>query len=156
MPSDEEVSVIDTAAARDRVREQALRSAAIVGATGGWQVRLKFGREELLLGVQRANRPRQWISLDRCVRYVKEELGVTSFDLLDATRHRPAPAARGVRKDAAERLRRAHAAAEHDAWFRAQVQDALDDSEPAAPDSEVRRRFAAKRAALRKRATAVA
>lgn len=146
-------AVIDTAEARNQIRERAIRGAAIVGTPDGWQVRLKFGREEKTLGVQRANKPRQWISLDRCVRYVKDELGVASFNLLDATQHRPV-AGRVVRKDAAERLRRAHAAAEHDAWFRAQVQAALDDPEPAIPDAEVKRRFAAKRAALRKRAAA--
>lgn len=146
-------AVIDTADARNQMRERTIRGAAIVGTPDGWQVRLKFGREEKTLGVQRANKPRQWISLDRCVRYLKDELGVASFNLLDATQHRTV-SDRVVRKDAAERLRRAHAAAEHDAWFRTQVQAALDDPEPAISDAQVKRRFAAKRAALRKRAAA--
>ena len=40
---------------------------------------------------------------------------------------------------------------EHDAWFRAQVQEALDDERPGIPGEEVEARFAARRAAsLRK------
>ena len=42
-------------------------------------------------------------------------------------------------------------AAEHDAWFRAKVQEALDDPRPAIPHKEVKAHFAKRRtAALRK------
>ncbi len=39
----------------------------------------------------------------------------------------------------------------YDAWFRAKVQEALDDPRPGIPDEEVRAEFAARRAALRAR-----
>ena len=46
----------------------------------------------------------------------------------------------------------AKAAPEHDAWFRAQVQEALEDSRPSMPHDKVEARFAKRRkAALRKR-----
>lgn len=41
--------------------------------------------------------------------------------------------------DTAERMRRAHEAAAHDAWVRAQVQDALDDLSPSIPHDQVMR-----------------
>lgn len=40
---------------------------------------------------------------------------------------------------------------EYDAWFRAMVQEALDDPRPGIPGEEVEAEFAAKRAALRAR-----
>lgn len=41
--------------------------------------------------------------------------------------------------------------AEHDAWFRAKVQDALDDKRPAVPHRQVEEHFAKRRAAARKK-----
>lgn len=43
------------------------------------------------------------------------------------------------------------AIAAHDKWFRARVQEALDDTAPTIPDGEVKAHFAAKRAALQAR-----
>jgi DNA-damage-inducible protein J len=43
----------------------------------------------------------------------------------------------------------AQTSAEHDVWFRAKVQQALDDPRPAVPHSQVKQRFAQKRAAAR-------
>lgn len=42
-------------------------------------------------------------------------------------------------------------AAEHDAWFRARVQEALDDKSPAIPHAEVEEHFTKRRAAARRR-----
>jgi DNA-damage-inducible protein J len=39
-------------------------------------------------------------------------------------------------------------AAAHDAWFRAMVQEALDDPRPGIPHAQVKAKFAAKRAAV--------
>ena len=41
--------------------------------------------------------------------------------------------------------------AEHDAWFRAKVREALDDMRPAVPHAQVEEHFARRRAAGRKR-----
>ncbi len=40
----------------------------------------------------------------------------------------------------------------HDAWFRAKVQEALDDPRPAVPNEEVAERFAKRRAAASRKA----
>ena len=42
-------------------------------------------------------------------------------------------------------------AAEHDAWFRAKVREALDDPRPAVPHKQVEAHFARRRAAARQR-----
>lgn len=42
-------------------------------------------------------------------------------------------------------------AAEHDAWFRAKVQEALDDPRPSVPHEKVKALFAQKRAAARQK-----
>jgi hypothetical protein len=128
---------IDTALAKRLVEAQTIRGAAIVGQPGGWSVMLKLGVTEKPLGTQRTDQPRLWRSLDKCVQYLKDELRILRVDLLDATQHSPAPTGSRVRLDTAERMRRAHEAAEHDRWFRAQVQAALDDPRPAIPHDEV-------------------
>ena len=67
--------------------------------------------------------------------YLKNELHIARFDLLDATHLSVgAPLAGKSRADAAERLRRAHEAAGHDKWFRSQVDVALADAD--APDAK--------------------
>lgn len=128
---------IDTAMAKRLVEAQALRGAAIIGQPGGWSVMLKLGMTEKPLGTQRGDRPRLWRSLDKCVQYLKSELQLARFDLLDATQHSPAATGSRVRQDTAERMRRAHEAAEHDRWFREQVQAALDDPSPGIPHEAV-------------------
>lgn len=42
-------------------------------------------------------------------------------------------------------------AAEHDVWFRAKVQEALDDPRPAVPHEQVKAHFARRRAAARQK-----
>ena len=52
---------------------------------------------------------------------------------------------------AGERMKAAHEANAYDKWFRAQVQEVLDDSRPTIPNVEVKKHFAAKRKELKKR-----
>lgn len=119
------INTIDTATAKKLVAASAIRSASIIGQPGGWSVVLKLGMHERPLGAQRSDRPRTWRSLDRCVEYLKRELGISRFDMLDATNHSVVAPNGSIRTDAAERLRHAHEAAAHDKWFRAQVNQAI-------------------------------
>ncbi|MDO8262176.1 MAG: hypothetical protein Q7T21_03015 [Gallionella sp.] len=126
---------IDTAMAKRMVEASAIRGASIIGQPGGWSVVLKLGLQERPLGAQRSDTPRTWRSLDRAVAYLKNELPIARFDLLDATNHSEgAPLAGKSRADAAERLRLAHEAAGHDKWFRAQVDLALKEAD--GPDAQ--------------------
>ncbi|MDD2705347.1 MAG: hypothetical protein PHU07_08450 [Acidocella sp.] len=147
---------IDTATVKRLVEARALRGAAIIGQPGGWSVLLKYGMEERPLGIQRADRPRLWRSLDTCVDYLKEELHIGRIDLVDATQHSATASLPGKsRPDAAERMRNAFAAAEHDRWFREQVEIGLKEADDPAtkwiPHEEVERQFGQLREELRKR-----
>lgn len=147
---------IDTAMAKKLVDAAAIRGASIIGQPGGWCVMLKLGMEEKPLGVQRSDRPRTWRSLDVCVNYLKNELHIARFEMLDATNHSEQSILGGkTRADASERLRQAHEAAAHDKWFRAQVEQAIQEADD--PKTEwvshetVKGDMAAQRAALQAR-----
>jgi hypothetical protein len=125
---------IDTAMAKRMVEASAIRGASIIGQPGGWSVVLKLGMHEKPLGAQRSDKPRMWRSLDRCVDYLKKELHIARFELLDATNFSDVAVAGKSREDAAERLRKAHEAAAHDKWFREQVEIGLAEADDPATE----------------------
>jgi hypothetical protein len=120
-----ERTTINMAVARRMARASAILGASIVGRPGGWSVPLKLGAEECLLGTHRDNKPRLWRSLDRCIEYVRTELGIPRFDSLDATHFQLEPRTRNARTDTAQRMRQAHEAITHDQWFRGEVEKSL-------------------------------
>ena len=140
---------IDTAMAKQMAQASAIRGAAIIGQAGGWSVMLKLGNQEKPLGTQRTDQPRLWRSLDRCVDYLKNELHLAQFDLLDASQYDAAAASPRSRSDAAARMKQAHEAAAYDKWFRAQVQEAIDDPQPTIAHADVEIAMQARRDALR-------
>lgn len=142
---------IDTAMAKRLIETAAIRGAAIIGRPGGWSVVIKLGKQDKTLGVQRSDKPRIWRSLDRCVEFLKKELHIARFELLDATNHSDIALIGKSRADSSERLRKAHEAAAYDVWFRKQVQVSIDDLRPEIPHDVVEAKFAAKREALYKR-----
>ena len=126
---------IDTLMAKRMAAASAIQGASIIGQQGGWSVVLKMGLQERPLGAQRSDKPRTWRSLDRAVAYLKKELQISRFDLLDATLHTEGePLVGKSREDAAQRLRNAHAAAGHDKWFKSQVDLAVREAD--APDAQ--------------------
>jgi hypothetical protein len=130
-----------------------LHGAAIIGQPGGWSVDLKLGLQEKQLSAERSDRPRIWSSLDRCVEYLKKELHIVRFELLDATNYSDiAPMGKG-REEAIEGDSEATA---HDKWFRDQVGAAIieaDDPEAEwVTNEEANGSWATKRAELLKRA----
>ena len=100
--------------AKRMVEAAAIRGASIIGQPGGWAVMLKLGMHEKPLGVQRSDKPRVWRSLDACMEYLKNELHIARIDLLDATNYSNVALVGKSRPDAAERMRGAFEAAEHD------------------------------------------
>lgn len=128
---------IGTDVARRMALEKTLKGAAIVGRPGAWRVMLRIGGAEKLLGSQHADRPRTWVSLDTCMRYLMQELHIQYVDGVDATNDSTTDAVPHHRPDTAARMRRTHEAAIYDAWFRAQVQQALDEAGPGVPHEQV-------------------
>ena len=93
--------------------------------------------------------------------YVKDELHIARFELLDATNHSEGPPVAGRSPIASsERLRHAHEAAAHDKWFRDQVAEAIKEAD--APDAQwvsdadAKKSWGKKRAELLKRAEGAA
>ena len=150
---------VDTAMARRLVDAMAIQGASIIGQPGGWSVMLKLGTAEKPLGVQRTDKPRTWRSLDRCVDYLKNELHLARFDLLDATLHSEVGAAGKSRGDAAERMRQTHQAAAYDKWFRSEVAQGIQEADDPATlwvdNDAVMADSAERRAKWRKRAQAL-
>ncbi len=130
---------IDTLLARQMVEAAALRGASIIGQPGGWSVMLKIGKTEKPLGTQRTDKPRTWRSLDSCMAYLRDELQIVRVDGIDASQYSAASVHTKRRADSSARMKAAHEAAAYDKWFRAQVQESLDDPRPSIPHEEVMR-----------------
>lgn len=115
--------IIDSKAVRSLVDARAIRGATVVGQPGGWTVLVRYGALERAVAAQRGRAPRLWRNLATAAAFVREELGVTRFEV-DAEAHEPEAGARH-RPDQAARMKARHLAAEHDAWFRAEVEKSV-------------------------------
>ncbi|QCL92705.1 MULTISPECIES: hypothetical protein [Agrobacterium tumefaciens complex] len=115
---------IDGKAVKNLAGAHALNGAVVFGQPGGFAVLVKYGANERAVAAQRSKRMRIWRNLNTAAAYVRDELGLARFEI-DMTDHDPAALERR-RPDTAERQRQLHEAAEHDAWFRGEVQKALD------------------------------
>jgi len=144
---------IDGKAVRGLVEARAVKGALLLGQPGGYAVVIRYGTQARAVAAQRSRRMRLWRNLNTAAAYVQNELGVERFevdmselDIAAEDRSRP---------DAAERQRQLREAAEHDAWFRAQVQEALDGLKDGTnrlvPDAEWQQWVAEKRASLQSR-----
>ncbi|AKH63520.1 hypothetical protein GPY51_07960 [Photorhabdus laumondii subsp. laumondii] len=132
------------------VEAGAVKGAHIVGQPGGWAVMVRYGMHERPLAAQRSRNVRLFRKFETLVSYLKK-IGIARFDV-DSSNYAPAPPNTSTRRpDRAEALKRTHEAAAYDAWFREQVQQAIDEPGPGIPHTDVKAKFAAKREALRKR-----
>ena len=109
----------------------AIREAAAVAHGSHWSLVVRYGGIERVLAARKTKKPRSWAHLDSLVRYLAE-IGIRQFTT-DAHHYDPKQP-RQKRPDRAEALRQAHEAAEHDRWFREQVQQALDEAD--SPDAQ--------------------
>lgn len=125
---------IDTATARRMAQAGTIRGVSIIGQPGGWSVMLKTGIHEKPLGSQKQDKPRTWRSLDTLTEYLRKDLSIVRIDSVDATHHSSADVHRPGRPDAAARMKRAHEAAAHDAWFRAEVEAGIKEADDPATE----------------------
>lgn len=100
-----------------------------VGQAGGWALIVRYGAGERVLASQRSGRARVFKRMETVVSYLKV-VGISSFEV-ETAGYSPETSASRARPDRAESLRNAHQASAHDAWFKAQVQIALDDADNA-------------------------
>lgn len=114
-----------------------VRSAHVVGQAGGWGILVKYGMTERALAAQRSHQVRIFRKLETLVEYLKG-IGIPCFDV-DAVNYDPSAESAYKRPDRAEAMKKAHEAAAYDAWLKAEVQEAIDDSSPMIPHDEVMR-----------------
>jgi hypothetical protein len=144
---------IDHGTLRRLINAGANVGAEVVGAAGGWGVVINYGRASQTLAVTRG-KPRTFRQFETLAGYLKD-LGITEYRVNTAEFEPGAAASKPADKRSAvasQRMKRTHQAAAYDTWFREQVQASIDDPQPSVGDEEVRQKFAAKRAALTKRA----
>ena len=138
------------------VEAHAMRSAHVVGQPGGWGVVVKYGMTERPLAATRSREVRVFKKLETLVGYLKD-IGISRFDV-DAANFDPKSVTTYSRPDASAALKRAHAAAAHDKWFREQVAQAIKAADDPATqwvsNEIVKAESAKRRAAWRKRAAA--
>ena len=124
-----------------------MRGAHVVAQPKGWALLVKYGHQERALTAQRSHQVRTWRRLETLVQYL-HGMGLTRF-AVDATEFDPSAPPPTPRPDRAEALRAAHESLSYDQWLKAKVQESIDDPADSVPDEQVRKHFAAKRAALR-------
>jgi PaaA2-like antitoxin len=128
-----------------------VRSAHVVGQAGGWGVLVKYGMTERALASRR-QQVRIFRRLETLVEYLKG-IGIPRFDV-DAVNYDPEGENVYTRPDLSSSMKKAHEAAAYDKWLKEQVQEAIDDPRPSVPNEEVKKHFAGRREALRKRIAA--
>lgn len=106
------------------VEAQAVRAACAVGQPGGWSIVIKYGRAERPLASTRSREVRVFRKFETLASYLRD-MGIHRFDT-DVSNFNPqSGVGQRSRPDTSAALKRAHAAAGHDQWFRAQVEEAL-------------------------------
>ena len=144
---------IDHSTLSTLVEAGAVRTAQVIGQPGGWEVVIKYGLTERALAARRGA-VRVFKRFETLVAYLKG-IGIAEYRVNAANYDQEAARAhKKARPDAAERLKRAHAAAAYDAWLKAKVTASLDGiadgSNPVIGDDE----WAAERAQWQRQAQA--
>jgi hypothetical protein len=114
-----------------------VRSAHVVGQSGGWGILVKYGMTERALAAQRSHQVRIFRKFETLVEYLKG-VGIPRFDV-DAVNYDPHSTTTARRPDRAAAMKDAHAAAAYTKWLKAEVQEALDDTSPTVPHDEAMR-----------------
>lgn len=130
----------------------AIRGASVIGQPGGWGVVFQYGSTERALAAKRGQ-VRIFKKFDTLAIYLKK-IGIEHFKT-DTKQFDPT-VTHVKRADTSERLRKAHEAAAHDTWFRAQVEQGIkeadDPSTQWVSNEDAKKSWAKQRAELVKRA----
>ena len=114
----------------------AVNSAHIIGQTGGWGVLVKYGMTECALAAQRSKQVRIFRKFETLVTYLKG-VGIARFEVDAANYDAASLKLTRTRPDSAEAMTKVHESAAYDKWFKAQIQEALDDTSPTIPHDDV-------------------
>jgi hypothetical protein len=111
---------IDHVTLQHLVEAGAVGGAEVIGQPGGWGIVVKYGMMERALAARRGA-IRVFSRFETLVNYLKG-IGISQFNV-NASNYDPAE--KRARPDAAARMKRTFDAAEHDKWFREQVQEGI-------------------------------
>ena len=125
-------ATVKLSTARELVEAGSVRAASIIGQPGGYAVLLRVGMQERALSTK-AGAPRLFTGLDAAARVLRDSLGLARFEV-DASGYSAGDVLRRRRPDRAAALRELHQAAEHDAWFRREVRQALQEADDPATE----------------------
>jgi hypothetical protein len=109
------------------VEAGAVRGAHVIGQVGGWAILIKYGMLERALATTRSKKIRTFKKLETLVAYLKA-IGISRFDV-DAAQYDPATVQTYTRPDRVAAMRHAQEAVAHDKWFRAQVEQGLQEAD---------------------------
>jgi len=104
------------------VESGSVQAASVIGQAGGWVLSVKYGVAERFLAAQRSGKLRLFRKLETLIAYLSK-LGITDLSVNTANYN----ASTNQRPDRSKALKLTHEAAEYDAWFRSQVQEAIDE-----------------------------
>ena len=121
---------ITHATLRELAEAGAIRETAAVGMGDRWSVVVKYGGIEKTLAGRNSRQVRSWANLNSVVKYLAG-LGIHEF--VTNSRNYDPQQKTHKRPDKSEALTRAHQAAEHDQWFREQVQAGIEEAD--SPDA---------------------
>ena len=152
MPSE----TVDHNTLKQLVAAGAVSSTTVVGRGNAWSLIAQIGGHNKTL-LSKTRKIREFKRFETIFKYLRS-IGIVKFNT-DAIDYDPEQKTSSVKRpDKAEVLKQAHAAAEHDKWFREQVQIAVDYAKsPNAvwlSQQEMERRMDAQIAALRAKANA--
>lgn len=111
---------IDHVTLQHLVEAGAVKGADVVGQPGGWGIVIKYGMTERALAARRGT-IRIFSRLETLVNYLKN-IGISQFNV-NASDYDPAD--KRSRPDSSERMKRTFDAADHDKWFREQVEKSI-------------------------------
>ena len=118
------LQVINQRTLKQLVEDGIVRSATAIPHEDKWEVVVHYGRVEKVLATTPGNKIRTWSKMDTLVEYIAK-LGIKRLET-DLTGYTVGIKPGRKRPDRSIALKQAHAAAEHDKWFREQVQIGLE------------------------------
>lgn len=149
-------NTIDHNTLKHLVDAGAVKSATVIGLGSSWSLIAQIGSKDKTL-LSKSKKVREFKKFETIVKYLRG-IGIVRFNT-DAEKFDPTQKTMSVKRpDKAEALKAAHAAVEHDKWFREQVQAAVDHANSSEAvwhsHEDVERRINIKMAELKAKANA--
>lgn len=112
---------IDHVTLQHLVEAGAVKGADVIGQPGGWGIIIKYGMTQRALAARRGairvfSRFETLVNYLKCIGISQFVVNASNYDPTDKKTHRP---------DSAVRMKRTFDAADHDKWFREQVEEGI-------------------------------